>query len=182
MTQVKNRIDAEMDLLRPVGPQGLFSEDWSKNTYNDNRFFRADGDWSNAGGKYSVGECKNICESLFARGSEKTLREACKSTCKSKCTWTKCEGGYKPTRESVCLARGLSKDCTEKDPSMVDLTSTLPSGTTKSTEADAAARGGKGGKGSLKSGSISTGAKIGIGVAIVLVAAGTIWYFKTRKK
>lgn len=112
----KFKIDEELGLLGPLH-QRLYMEDPSANNYNDTNMMRASGEsFSNffdAKRPYvPVYRCKNHCESLFAKGEEKTLREACKSMCKSKCKPLSCS--VSPTRESVCLSRGLNADCTPK--------------------------------------------------------------------
>lgn len=169
------RADKELDLLRPIGAQDLYKADWSKNFVNDNRFFRASG-YSNASGalgsRYSVGECKNICESLFNKGEERTLREACKSTCKSKCTWMKCKDNYRPTRASVCQGRGLTADC-------LPAGSVAPAATTAAgTQSPLTTVAGVSTRSATRSSSTIPYVAIGVGVLVLGVGA----FFLLRKK
>lgn len=133
----------------------------------------ADG-WSNGDGQHS---CKQACEGLFAKGEEKTLREACKATCGSRCQMLKCNGFW-PTRANICLARGLSSDCT-LPASPTGYKGTSPTGSPDDRS------GGTSGTGTntneTKTG-MSTGAKIGIAVGAVAVIGAIVYFGFIRKK
>lgn len=173
MNKIRTRVDAEMGLLGPV-PKNLYSEDWSKNTYNDNRMFRADGgsdEWNNASGARS---CRNTCESLFPDLKDRQLLMRCHATCQSKCGTLSCHG-YTPTKSAICLNSGRNADCSVKvnqtaeqiaaDKNAALLTSkggtTTPTGTTNK---------------------MSTPVKMVIGVVLVGAVIGTIWYIRKAKK
>jgi len=162
----KFRIDAELDLLKPVGPQGLFSEDPSKLYYNDNNPLRFDG-YSNASGG-GQNKCKNTCEGLFGKGDEKSLRDSCKSLCKSKCGLTNCHG-FTPTRENICISRGLNADCTAK-----------VAGTTSADSALVAATTAKQASPGADTSKSNKGLYIGLGV-VALVVVGFVVYKKFKK-
>jgi hypothetical protein len=186
---VKNRIDCELNLLKPVGDQGLFSEDWTKNTYNDNRMFRASGEatepeFSNFSAlfiyeqvtkQYTRSSCKADCKTLFSKGDEKTLREACKQKCKSNCKVTgTCK--YKPTRKDVCIGRGLTADCKEKiEVEAIENEKKSQAQYAESFGVSESVRD------ITSGGKMSTGAKVGVVLGIVLVLGG-IGYVVLKKK
>lgn len=186
---VKNRIDCELNLLKPVGDQGLFSEDWTKNTYNDNRMFRASGEatepeFSNflalhiyeaATNQYTRSSCKAECKTLFNKGDEKPLREACKQKCNSKCKMIgKC--GYKPTRKDVCIGRDLTGDCKVKvDVEAIEAEKKSQAQYAESFGVSESVRD------ITSGGKMSTGAKVGVVLGIVLVLGG-IGYVVLKKK
>ena len=135
--------------------------------------------WSNGDGQHS---CKQSCEGLFAKGEEKTLRDACKATCGSRCQMLKCNGFW-PTRANICLARGLSSDCTLPS-SPTGYKGTSPTGSPDDRS------GGTSGTGTSGTGTntnetktgMSTGAKIGIAVGAVAVIGAIVYFGFIRKK
>lgn len=169
----KTIIDQQMDMLFPIGPQNLRKEQWSKDFTNDIRYFQASG-YSNAdGGRYNRNRCKNLCETLFNKEEERSLREACKSGCTAKCKsgiLRKCD--YVPTRASVCAERGLNADCTPKGNSVGFDFSVSNSGVSADiTKSAASADGGS-----------KTGLYIGIGLGIILIGAGAYILLRKSKK
>lgn len=142
--------------------------------------------WSNVGGQHS---CKQVCESLFSRGAELPLRNACKSVCHSKCTLTKCNG-YVPTKASICLPRGLTANCLPIDGGLplgdglrdvggnIIPNTASPSDTKIPIDQFATNNTSKG----TPSTGMSTVAKVGIGAGILAVTGLAVWYFKFRKK
>ena len=170
MNSVRYRVDAEMGLLVNPGSQNLYSEDPSKNTYNDNRLFRADGgdDFSNAVGKNG---CKERCQVLFMHPKDSALKAACNLSCDQKCKSLSCHG-YRPTRELICASQGLNANCTPKS-------STPPVKTTDVGVEELASKT-LDGKSGVKP-KISPVVKYTmVGVAVILIA-GTIWYIKRKK-
>lgn len=156
MYKVRTLLDKELGLLNGPQRHDLSQEDPTKDFYGDDRYFRADGQRS----------CKNQCESLFSKGDEKTLREACKSTCKAKCKLLKCS--WTPSRASVCTTRGLNPDCTEKG--VGDFAAPTAQGTQAAPASPPPANQ-----------TMSMGMKIGLGVGALLLIGGVVYIIKRNK-
>lgn len=79
MQNYLTKADIELNLARPVGPQDLYKADWTKNYTNDNRYFRANGDWNYASGA-SLTACNLKCDTDYP-DKRSTQNRACKSKC-----------------------------------------------------------------------------------------------------
>lgn len=149
----KTRIDREMGLLAPeVGPQGLRSEDWWRNTYNDNSYY-------NAGGGNCNQECfDNHWNALPPSFRDGTIGQIQKNSIKAKCTVM----------------------CRVSPTTATTPTGSLYTTTGDATAPPTTAGGGSNGA-TTQTGGMGRGAKIAIAVVLLAGIGFGIYYFVKKK-